>query len=189
MEFSKNDMVLLACTRDRQILLFRRASLEGFAFTLEKRVAEAHSRIIWALSWSHDDTLFATASRENKKSVKIWNGLKADEETIGTLHSELPKGSVASATSVQFFPEKISWPKSAEAVYAMIIGQESGALSIWIQDGADWKSLYVFEKYRMHGLTVRRIRFGRVEGDENAKQYTVATCGNDHTVRIFKVGF
>ena len=41
-----------------------------FQFDLLYRTKEAHSRIVWALSWSHDDTLYATASRENKKSVK-----------------------------------------------------------------------------------------------------------------------
>jgi WD40 repeat protein len=74
-----------------------------FQFDLLYRTKEAHSRIVWALSWSHDDTLYATASRENKKSVKVWDG-KAE---TGVLHSELPEGSVPCATSLQFFPSKI----------------------------------------------------------------------------------
>jgi len=66
---------------------------------------EAHTRIIWALSWSHDDALFATASREKGKSIKVWKGFP--EEAIGAPHSELPSGKVPQATSIQFFPSKI----------------------------------------------------------------------------------
>ena len=97
MEFSKNDQILLACTRDRQVLLFKREK-DSLKFDLLKRMKEAHTRIIWALSWSHDDSLFATASREKGKSIKVWNGLP--EESIGSLHSELPTGSVPQATSL-----------------------------------------------------------------------------------------
>lgn len=169
------------------MLLFRRASPEGFVFNLEKRVAEAHVRVIWALGWSHDDALFATASREPKKSVKIWNGLSSDAAALGTLNSELPSGQVPSATSLQFFPEQVVLPQSTAAAYAIMVGQESGALSIWVQKADQWQALYKVEKYRMHGLTVRRIRFGQVQQKENSKKYTVATCGNDHTVRIFGI--
>ena len=47
---------------------------------------------MWALSWSHDDNLIATASRENKKSVKIWQKFE--------VHSVLPSGAVPCATSI-----------------------------------------------------------------------------------------
>lgn len=43
---------------------------------------EAHTRIIWGISWSHDDKLFASASREKNKSVKIWAGI-GNEKKIG----------------------------------------------------------------------------------------------------------
>ena len=84
---------MLACTRDRQILVFKRdGGARPYAFSLNKRVKEAHTRILWALSWSHDDKLFATASRENKKAVKVWKGITESAEEIGTLDSELPNG-------------------------------------------------------------------------------------------------
>ena len=184
MEFAKNDMWLLACTRDRQVLLFKRADATSFAFSLHKRLKEAHTRIIWALSWSHDDAYFATASRENKKSVKIWNGISGDENSISELSSEIPAGKVPCATSLQFFPEKV-----LDGSYALMIGLESGAMSIWIQRQEGWVSAYTFPSFLTHGLTVRRIRFGRTEAREDKKQYTVATCGNDHTVRIFGIQF
>lgn len=188
MEFSKNDMWLLACTRDRQVLLFKRQSPDNYEFTLGKRLKEAHTRIIWALNWSHDDVFFATASRENKKSVKIWNGM-ADEDKLGTLHSMLPAGQVPSATSLQFFPETIQWPGSDEKSYALLVGLETGALSIWTQRGETWNLVHNIASYLTHGLTVRRIKFGQYESSDRGNKYTVGTCGNDHTVRIFEIKF
>jgi hypothetical protein len=77
--------------------LFKREG-SSLNFDLHKRMKEAHSRIIWALNWSHDDALFATASREKGKSIKVWNGFP--DEQLGTPHSELPSGSVPQATSL-----------------------------------------------------------------------------------------
>ncbi|CAJ0893575.1 5486_t:CDS:10, partial [Entrophospora sp. SA101] len=56
-KFSHNDEYLLTVSRDR-------------SWTLFKRCNETHGRIIWDCSWSHDDKLFATASRD--KTVKFW---------------------------------------------------------------------------------------------------------------------
>ena len=117
MEFSKKDDHLLACTRDRQVLLFKRQ--EGFKFALAKRVKEAHTRILWALSWSHDDLFFATASRENKESVKIWDAQSVE------MASALPAKSVPNATSLQFFP------RTVQDEYALAVGQENGSITIW----------------------------------------------------------
>mmetsp|Transcript_39617 Transcript_39617/g.60622 ORF Transcript_39617/g.60622 Transcript_39617/m.60622 type:complete len:149 (-) Transcript_39617:274-720(-) len=98
MEFSKCDSVLLAVTRDRQVLLFKRRG-DSYEFDLLKKVKDAHSRVVWSLSWAHDDALFATSSRENKRSVKVWHGLNSSAEA-GSPHSELPVEQVPNATSV-----------------------------------------------------------------------------------------
>ena len=55
-------------------------------FKLQHREKDAHSRIIWGLNWCVDDALFATASRENKKSVKVWHG---KGENMCKFHSEI----------------------------------------------------------------------------------------------------
>jgi len=62
------------------------------------KLKDAHSRIIWGINWSHDDAFYASASRETKKSIKVWNGI-ADQSSegyevgaIGELYSELPSG-------------------------------------------------------------------------------------------------
>ena len=61
-----------------------RAKLENLQFDLLKRIKEAHSRIIWALSWSFDNLLLATASRENKNSIRVWNGISDELSKIST---------------------------------------------------------------------------------------------------------
>ena len=63
LEFSHDDQYLLSCSRDRQWCLFRRVE-SSMNFELLKKFKDAHSRIIWGISWSHDDHLFATGSRE-----------------------------------------------------------------------------------------------------------------------------
>jgi len=100
LEFSKCDNYLLSCSRDRSWALFKRESPENLNFALLKKVKDAHTRIIWGISWSHDDQLFATASREKQKSVKVWHGL---DDKIGKIHSELPEEN-PSATAIRFFP-------------------------------------------------------------------------------------
>jgi elongator complex protein 2 len=64
LEFSKCDSYLLSCSRDRSWALFKRSAPDELQFIMVKKLKDAHSRIIWGISWSHDDALFATASRE-----------------------------------------------------------------------------------------------------------------------------
>ena len=47
----------------------------SFNFKLIKKEKDAHARIIWGVSWSHDDYLFATGSREKPMGVKVWSGV------------------------------------------------------------------------------------------------------------------
>ena len=69
------------------MLFFQHA---GFVI-VRLRQDDAHSRIIWGVSWSHDDALFATASREKQKSVKFWAGRPSNttEESGGDMLLEL----------------------------------------------------------------------------------------------------
>lgn len=185
MEFSKNDKWLIAVTRDRQILLFERKSADSFEFNLFKRVKEGHSRTIWAVAWSHDDCFIATASRENKKSVKIWMGVSDSSPREDTLeqHSLLPAETVPSSTSIQFFPDKVN------GTHSLIVGLEAGTMSIWTLKEKEWNMIYKFADFMTHGLAVRKIKFAGMQTQKDEKEgknrYTVATCGDDHTVRVF----
>ncbi|PKY14388.1 WD40 repeat-like protein [Rhizophagus irregularis] len=76
-KFSHNDKYLLSVSRDRIWSIFEKC--EGaipYKFITKNK---AHSRIIWDCSWSHDDKLFATGSRD--KTVKIWTQIKSQEQT------------------------------------------------------------------------------------------------------------
>ena len=90
-----------------------------------KKEKDAHARIIWGVSWSHDDQMFATGSREKPFGVKVWNGVKENEEETGKLHSMLPKQSVPDTTAIQFFPSLI------RGEYQILVGLDSGVIMNW----------------------------------------------------------
>ena len=100
LEFSHSDQYLLSCGRDRQWAIFKRDDDQSLNFKLIKKEKDAHSRIIWGISWSHDDQLFATGSREKPFGVKVWDGIKDKEDEIGKQHSMLPKQSVPDTTAI-----------------------------------------------------------------------------------------
>ena len=89
----------------------------------------------------------------------------------------LPQGICPAATSIQFFPKLVN--KS----YALVAGLENGQISIWNynEDLIEWELIHIIHLHLTHGLSVKRMRFGRYEDNK----YTLATCGNDHTVRVF----
>lgn len=156
LEFSKCDQYLLSCSRDRSWALFKRNSHDNLEFTRIKLVKDAHTRIIWGVSWSHDDAFFATASREKQKSVKVWTGVKDSTlESIGTLYSDLPEEN-PSATAIRFLPNFIHGNS-----YGLAVGLETGDINFWLHNSADktWTLIYQVPIYYTHTSAVRRIKF------------------------------
>jgi hypothetical protein len=79
--------------------------VDQFKFEIVTKLKDAHSRIIWGISWSHDDAFYASASREKQKSVKVWAGVTDASEgyeagKTSDLYSELPAGKAPSATAI-----------------------------------------------------------------------------------------
>ncbi len=184
MQFSGDDQYLLSCSRDRQWCLFKRTESDGFNFELFKTFKDAHTRIIWGVSWSHEDNLFATCSREKQKGVKIWHGVgdQTPQENIGAPHSELPVNEVQASTAVKFFPSMV------RGSYNLMVGLETGQLMIWrLNDDKTWAKIKEFDPFYSHSLSVKRIQFNLRFSEPDDNQYTVATCSSDQSVRIFKI--
>ena len=177
LEFSKCNQYLVSCSRDRMWAIFKRQSGSTPQFELHQKIKDAHQRIIWGINWSHDDLLIATASREKQKSVKVWLGPTSQDQE--RLHSELPTSCAPSATAVRFFPKKVN------GTYCLLVGQETGELTAWLLSGQNWEKVFTMPSYLNHAQSVRRIKFNLKSGSDD--KFTVATCGNDHTVRIFKL--
>ena len=57
---------------------------------------KAHARIIWDCSWTHDDRMFATGSRD--KTVKIWAQADGEWKNVATIKFE------EAITAVEFAP-------------------------------------------------------------------------------------
>jgi len=45
-----------------------------------------------------------------------------------------------------------------------------------------WNEIYVFPSFFSHSLTVRRLKFKPSEDE-----FVLASCGNDNTVRVFRI--
>ena len=80
------------------------------------------------------------------------------------MHSEIPSGAVPNATAIQFFPSFIGKDQ-----YGLLVGQESGAITVWVHLPKDntWAQIHQFHRYLAHGMTVRRIKFGKWEAVES----------------------
>lgn len=119
-KFSHNDKYLLSISRDRLWSLFERvANGDEDAVDPYKLVAsnKSHARILWDCSWAHDDSLFATGSRD--KTVKIWSAATS-WTSIATI--KLPEA----VTSVELAP-----------LIPLAVGEDSHrhVLAVGLEDG------------------------------------------------------
>ncbi|XP_021504900.1 elongator complex protein 2 isoform X2 [Meriones unguiculatus] len=199
MAFSPDDKFLLAVSRDRTWSLWKRqhaASPEFdpfftlFAFT--NTVTSVHSRIIWSCSWSPDSKYFFTGSRDKK--VVVWGECNSShrpmEHPIGPCSSVLDVGSSVMAVSV--------CPLLNPAQrYVVAVGLESGKICIYSwnktdQEINDWTCCVETSPSQSHTLGIRRLCWKNCNGStEQSKEGTewlyFASCGEDHTVKIYRV--
>ncbi|GLI63733.1 hypothetical protein VaNZ11_006797 [Volvox africanus] len=172
LEWSPSGSLLVAASRDRTFSVFRRrhddaavktpaaAAAPGgvtaatadapSSFDLLCRVKNAHGRLIWSVSWSLDEQLIATASRDD--TVKVWRmggavgggGCGGGDEgsraaAPPSLALTLPQFSCA-ATATAFAPRlPASSPVSTSSCssvtvklqYVLAVGLENGSVQVW----------------------------------------------------------
>lgn len=193
LQFSPDGGSLLSVSRDRTVALYTKAS-GPVPFVLQHRI-KAHARIIWGVSWSWNSRLFATASRDG--IVKVWcnTGLNSTLKPIAIISVGQPVTAVA-------FTQQLGTNASSQQhasqthQYMLALGSETGVVSIWqVQHSAEeassscvWESSLEYS----HCAPVRRLCWqSSVEGyndvHSHQRQSRLATCADDHCIRVFNV--
>lgn len=148
---------------------------------------EAHKRIIWACSWNPFGHEFATGSRD--KTVKIWAVEKGLVKPLMTL----PQFN-SSVTA-------LSWAgldrHSDNGLLA--VGMESGLIELWhlsIRRTEEYSAevprvtsalVTRFDPLMCHVSAVHRLAWKNSEKTEDCKRMQLASCGADHSLRVFEV--
>ena len=163
-------------------------------FALQHRI-KAHARIIWGVSWSWDSKLFATASRDG--IVKVWCniGLNSTSKPIATISVGQPVTAVA-FTQQHGANASSKQHESQTHQYMLALGSETGIVSIWqLQHSAEEASsscVWQSSLQSSHCAPVRRLCWqsntkGSGDVHSRQRQSLLATCADDHCIRIFNV--
>ncbi|KAK8699316.1 hypothetical protein V6N13_115404 [Hibiscus sabdariffa] len=190
MEFSHDDNLLLAVSRDRQFSVFKinRGGMDEIDYNLVER-REAHKRIIWACSWNPFGHEFATGSRD--KTVKIWGVEKTS--SVKHLLTLPPFNSSVNA---------LSWVGLGQQRDHGLLaaGMETGLLQIWslhVERGNGTGSLSTpsvtaapiirLDPFMCHVSAVNRLAWKNHENNEKCTSLQLASCGADNSVRLYEV--
>ncbi|XP_021566802.1 elongator complex protein 2 isoform X5 [Carlito syrichta] len=202
MAFSPNDKFLLAVSRDRTWSLWKRQDTISpefdpvfslFAFT--NKITSVHSRIIWSCDWSPDSKYFFTGSRDKK--VVVWGECDSSddciEHSIGPCSSVLDVG--GSVTAVSICPVL-----SPSQRYVVAVGLECGKICLYtwkktdqVPEINDWTHCVETNESQSHTLAIKKLCWKNCSGKteqteaEDAEWLHLASCGEDHTVKIHRV--
>ena len=70
----------------------------------------------------------------------------------------------------------------------LFIGLETGQLMAWsMKADLTWQKVADVAPFYGHSLSVRRIKFNVRFSKPDENEFTVATCANDQSVRIFRI--
>lgn len=178
MEFSHNDRYLAAVSRDRGVYLFERSASAPGTLALASAHTNAHLRVVFSCSWSWDDQLLATGSRD--KTVKIWTLVTASSDAPSRL-AELCSIKLKSAiTSVAWIPA----PSRKDDVLA--VGTEAGQIQLWRLESASSKALTLLLDFNAQDTHVDSIK-KMVWCPRSADHFDLATGSSDQSVRLFSV--
>ncbi|EGG20140.1 WD-40 repeat-containing protein [Cavenderia fasciculata] len=196
--FSHDNRYLLGVSRDRMWSLWRRTSDETNPYVRVAALPKSHGRIVWGCSWSYDDKLFATGSRD--KIIKIWAN-QSESSSSSTVEQENWKAIAtlptftSGVTAVEFAPDVD--PEN----YILAVGEEEGHITIWsgpktITSTDPWKKIHTIDSNQSHISDVRRIRWRlnkKQEDDKNNNNNNnsiqLVTCSTDNSVRLFKLNY
>ncbi|KAG0242181.1 WD40-repeat-containing domain protein [Mortierella sp. GBAus27b] len=181
-KFSHNDKYLLSISRDRLWSLFERVDSEDGAGAADpyKLVAsnKSHARILWDCSWAHDDSLFATGSRD--KTVKIWSAATS-WTSIATI--KLPEA----VTSVELAPQiPVDKGDAQKQLHVLAVGLEDGRIFVYkclASKPEEWTLVGEIEREFTHIGTVNGLKWRL----SPSNKLQLASCGADHSVRLFNV--
>lgn len=179
MEFSHDDKFLLAVSRDRQFSIFsiERKGTEEISHQLVAR-QEAHKRIIWSCSWNPFGHEFATGSRD--KTVKIWSVEKGNSVKL-LITLPIFKSSVMAVSWVGLDHQTNNG--------LLAVGMENGLIELWRISVPD-VSAGLFRRldpFVCHVSAVNRLAWRNAEKSEDCRSMQLASCGADHSVRVFDV--
>ncbi|XP_065881280.1 elongator complex protein 2 [Euphorbia lathyris] len=189
MEFSHDDSMLLAVSRDRQFSIFRilRTGTDEISYQLVAR-QEAHKRIIWSCSWNPFGHEFATGSRD--KTVKIW---AVEKQSSVKQITTLPQFN-SSVTALSWVGIDRQRNQGLVAV-----GMETGLIELWSltikrsEDGSiRAQDVVVALTVRLdpsicHVSSVNRMSWRNNEKSEDCNSLELGSCGGDQCVRVYKV--
>lgn len=212
--WSPSGRLLAAGSRDRTFSVFRRCDTPsepgaaaaaaagdgdggGVSFKLVHRSKGAHSRIVWSVSWSSDEQLLATASRD--QLVKVWS-TQGCSARGGSGSAQVPLAAAlpafpAAVTAVAFAPQAVGGGE------LLAVGLEDGAVSLWrLAVGAEQlEASCVWSAGRAvaHVAAVRRLCWRGARGTGAAEEQEgqrngdgkvrlqLGSCSDDHSVRVF----
>lgn len=176
MKFSNDGNQLLSVSRDRRWTVFKNnptsdAEVNFEVTAMSDRTNGVHERIIWTCSWSNDDEYFATGSRDGKVAVWLKSEAK-DYQPSAVL--DLPSSSV---TALSFAQRALD-----DSSYLLAVGLESGIIHLYKFEGKTFELLKSLNHSEAHHDCVNKLEFR-----PNTETLQLASCGNDHVVRIFDI--
>ena len=158
---------------------------------------KAHARIIWGAAWTPDGSFFATCSRDS--TIKLWQAASLHDKAkpVCTIQLEAP------VTAIAFAPKQPctntaahSDKPAATTSYSIAVGLDLGGTSIWnvsclvAQDGTAIKAhascVWNAPLATKHCSSIRRLCWQAHDVPGDSGLY-LASCGDDHTLRIFSV--
>lgn len=191
MDFSPDGKFLASASRDRSFAVSERVEDETGPFRLVSTVTKAHGRILWGISWSPDASMVFTASRDG--FLGVWRvGSNGTVQQPAAIMIGFEKQSVCCVDTCELHGDE----KASGCLVA--VGLESGVVVVGTVTSEDdigdvhWREVWRSSEDSRHAGAVRKVAW-RPQRNKGAPsslyddRTVLATCGDDHAVRLFNV--